>query len=130
MESFLRLFFVVFSLLLTISCQQEERTIVQDTTQNLTVSSPLSRSMARVTLNNTSVDNRMDGTSVFLVKLPVSITLNIVNLTVSTTADYATVQSIKEASNSDDDVVNYNFPIQVSLRNYQEIVVNSTSQFH
>lgn len=130
MKSFVRLFFVVFSFLLTISCQEEESTIVQDQTQNLTVVSPLSKSMARVTQNNTSVDNVMDGTSVFLVKLPVMITLNNVNLTVSTAADYATVQTLKEASNSDDDLVNYAFPIQVSLRNYQDVVVNSISQLN
>lgn len=115
---------------MTISCQQEEVTIVQDTTQNLTMSSPLSRSMARVTQNNTSVDNSLDGTSVFVVQLPVSITLNNVNLTVSTTADYATVQTLKEASTADDDVVNYTFPIQVSLRNYQDVVVNSISELN
>lgn len=130
MKSVLRFFYSLFALMVLFSCQEEESIIVQDTTQNLTVNSPLSKSMARVTQNNTSVDNSLDGTSVFVVKLPVSISLNNTNLTVSTAADYATVQSLKEASNSDDDVVNYTFPIQVTLRNYQEIVVNSLNQLN
>jgi hypothetical protein len=130
MKSVLQLFYVLSGLLLLISCQEEESTIVQDQTQNLSTSSPLSKAMTRVTQNNTSVDNILDETSVFVVKLPVSITLNNVNLTVSSVSDYATIQSIKEVSNSDDDIVNYTFPIQVGLRNYQEIVINSTSQLN
>ena len=130
MRSFLLVFIVSLGLLFSLGCQVEESTVIQDTTQNLTASSPLSKSIARVTQNNTSVDNSLDGTSVFVVKLPVSISLNNTNLTVSTTADYATVQALKEASNSDDDVVNYTFPIQVTLRNYQEIVVNSLNQLN
>lgn len=130
MKSVLQLLYVLFGLMLLISCQVEESTIIQDQTQNLSASSPLSKAMARVTQNNTSVDNILDGTSVFVVKLPVTITLNNVNLTVSSASDYATVQSIKEASNSDDDVVNYTFPIQVTMRNYQVIVVNSMNQLN
>lgn len=130
MKSVLQLLYVLFGLMLLISCQVEESTIVQDQAQNLSASSPLSKAMARVTQNNTSVDNILDGTSVFVVKLPVTITLNNINLTVSSASDYATVQLIKEASNSDDDVVNYTFPIQVTLRNYQVIVVNSINQLN
>lgn len=130
MRSFLLVFIVSLGFLFSLGCQVEESTVIQDTTQNLTASSPLSKSMARITQNSTSVDNIMDGTSVFAVKLPVSITLNNTNLTVSTAADYATVQALKEASNTDDDVVNYTFPIEVSLRNYQEIVVSSLNQLN
>jgi hypothetical protein len=112
------------------SCQEEENTIVQDTTQNLNVASPISKFLARAAQNNTSVDNVMDGTSVFRVKLPVDINLNDVNLTVSTQADYDDVDDLKNASNSDDDVVTYVYPITVSLRNFEEITVTNLTQLN
>lgn len=112
------------------SCQEEENTIVQDTTQNLNVASPISKFLARAAQNNTSVDNVMDGTSVFRVKLPVSINLNDVDLTVATEADYDEVADLRNASNADDDVVTYVYPITVSMRNFEEITVNDLAQLN
>ncbi|RXR29423.1 hypothetical protein EQG68_13130 [Flavobacterium piscinae] len=112
------------------SCQEEENTIVQDTTENLNGASPVSKFLARAAQNNTSVDNVMDETSVFRLKLPVDINLNDVNITVATEADYATVADLKNASNSDDDIVTYVYPITVSLRNFEEITVNNLTQLN
>ncbi|MCB0443796.1 MAG: hypothetical protein KDC50_07070 [Flavobacterium sp.] len=120
----------ILSVLFFNSCQEEENTVVQDTTQNLNGASPTSKFLARASQNNTSVDNIMDGTSVFRVKLPVSINLNNVDVTVSTEADYATVADLKNASTSDDDVVTYVFPITVSLRNFEEITLNNVTQLN
>ena len=120
----------ILSVLFFNSCQEEENTIVQDTTQNLNGASPTSKFLARAAQNNTSVDNIMDGTSVFRVKLPVSINLNNVDLTVSTETDYTTVADLKNVSNADDDVVTYVYPITVSLRNFEEITVNNLTQLN
>ena len=122
------LLILIFSLIS--SCQEEESSIIQDTTQNLYTISPVSKLVERVTQNNTSVDDVLDNTSVFKVKLPVSITLNGVDLTVSNEADYVIIKNLKEASNSDDDIVSYTFPILVSLRNYAETTVSSLSQLN
>lgn len=128
MKTVLSFILTLFGLFILASCQEEENTIVQDTTQNLNTTSPATRFLSRVAQNNTSLDNVVDGTSVFRVKLPVQITLNSVNLTLNTVADYQLVSDLKAASTSDDDVVNYSFPITVSLRNFQEIVVNDLPQ--
>ena len=120
----------MISSLLLGSCQEDENTIVQDTTQNLNAASPISKFLVRAAQNNTSVDNVMDGTSVFRVKLPVDINLNDVNLTVATEADYDEVADLKNASNSDDDVVTYVYPITVSMRNFEQITVNNLTQLN
>lgn len=130
MKAVLLYFFLVLSVVIFNSCQEEENTIVQDTTQNLNGTSPTSKFLSRAAQNNTSVDNIMDETSVFRVKLPVSINLNDVDLTVATEADYATVEDLKNASNSDDDVVTYVYPITVSMRNFEEITVNNLTQLN
>lgn len=130
MKKFLHYFLNLLSIGLFFSCQEEESSIIQDATQNLYVYSPVSKLVERVSQNNTSVDNVMDNTSVFRVKLPVSITLNGIDLTVSNEADYAIVKNLKEASNSDDDIVNYSYPIVVSLRNYAETTISSLNQLN
>lgn len=128
MKTVLPFVLTLLGFFLLASCQEEENTIVQDNTQNLNKTSPTTKFLSRVAQNNTSVDNVVDGTSVFRVKLPVQITLNSVNLTLNTVNDYELVSDLKAASNADDDLVNYTFPITVSLRNYQEIVVNNLTQ--
>ena len=130
MKTILLFSVAILSFLFLGSCQEEENTIVQDTTQNLNVASPTSKFLARAAQNNTSVDNVMDGTSVFRVKLPVSINLNDVDLTVATEADYDEVADLRNASGSDDDVVTYVYPITVSLRNFEEITVNNLTQLN
>ncbi|WP_026711434.1 hypothetical protein [Flavobacterium filum] len=130
MKKVLPFVLTLFGFFLLVSCQEEENTIVQDTTQNLNTTSPTTKFLSRVAQNNTSVDNVVDGTSVFRVKLPVQITLNSVNLTLNTVADYQLVSDLKAASTSDDDVVNYTFPITVSLRNFEEITVNNLTQLN
>lgn len=130
MKTFLLFSLSILSIVIFNSCQEEENTIVQDTTQNLNGTSPTSKFLARAAQNNTSIDNIMDGTSVFRVKLPVSINLNTVNLTVASEADYTEVADLKNASNTDDDVVNYVFPITISLRNFEEVTVSNLSQLN
>ena len=130
MKTILLFSVAILSFLFLGSCQEEENTIVQDTTQNLNVASPTSKFLARAAQNNTSVDNVMDGTSVFRVKLPVSINLNDVDLTVATEADYDEVADLRNASGSDDDIVTYVYPITVSLRNFEEITVNNLTQLN
>ncbi len=130
MKKGLQYFLLILCFSFIYSCQEEESSIIQDTTQNLYTISPVSKLVERVTQNNTSVDDVLDNTSVFKVKLPVSITLNEVDLTVSNEADYVIIKNLKEASNSDDDIVSYTYPIVVSLRNYAETTVSSLSQLN
>ena len=113
-------------LALAFSCQSEEESLQQDVA-NLSKASPVTKLLSRVSQNPTSEDNILDGTSVFRVKLPVSITLNGTSLTVSSVSDYALIENLKNASNTDDDLVFYTFPITVVLRNYQEVVIANTT---
>lgn len=113
-------------LALAFSCQSEEESLQQDVA-NLSKASPVTKLLSRVSQNPTSEDNILDGTSVFRVKLPVSITLNGTSLTVSSVSDYALIENLKNASNTDDDLVLYTFPITVVLRNYQEVVVSNAT---
>lgn len=112
------------------SCQTEENILVEDNSQNIKPSLPLHLFLERVNQNNTSVDNILDGTSAIKVKLPVQITLNNTVLIVNDSNDYILVENLKNQSASDDDIVNYQFPITIELRNYQNITVSNQSQLN
>lgn len=123
------LFTVSMFLLILNSCQEEEKNEVFNP-GTLTKVSTLSGLISRVTQNPTFYDNILDNTSGFSVVLPVTITLNGQTLTVSQNEDYNTVKTIKNQSQSDDDIVHFSFPITIKYKNYQEVIVANQSQLN
>jgi hypothetical protein len=115
-----------FTAILFISCQNEETLIIQDTTQNLSVSSPLASLISRVSQNATSQDNVLDNSSCFNVQLPVTVIVNGKQITVSNQNDYLTVQAALDAFSSDDDLVNFVYPITIQYQNWNtQLIANS-----
>jgi hypothetical protein len=112
--------------LFLISCQSEESEVIQDSTQNLTNTSPLTTLVTRVTQNPTSNDNVLDNSSCFSVVLPVTVVVNGDNIVVSTESDYQTVQDAIDAFSTDDDIVNFVYPITIKFQNFStQILQNS-----
>lgn len=120
--------FLILSLvgLFLMSCQSEENEVIQDTTQNLTNTSPLTTLVTRVTQNPTSGDNVMDNSSCFSVVLPVTVIVNGQNIVVSTQADYQTVQDAIDAFSNDDDIVNFVYPITIQYQNFSTQVLQDS----
>lgn len=114
-------------LLILNSCQEEEKTEVFNP-GTLNKVSALSGLISRVTQNPTFYDNILDHTSEFSVVLPVTITLNGQTLTVIQNEDYNTIKTIKNQSQSDDDIVHFSFPMTLKYKNYQEVLVVNQSQ--
>lgn len=117
-----------FTAVLFISCQSEETLVIQDTTQNLTASSPLTELILRVSQNPTSKDNVLDNSSCFKVQLPVDVIVNGTQITVSDQNDYVTVQDALDAFSDDDDIVNFVFPITVQYQNFGTQVITDSDQ--
>lgn len=113
--------FSVFFLIL--SCQNEESEIEIDTTSTLTSKAPLFQLVARVVQNPTSFDNVLDNSSCFTVQLPVTVVVNAQQITVNDTVDYQLVQDVIDASSTDDDIVNFIFPITIQFQNFETQVV-------
>lgn len=112
-----------------LSCQDEGDSIVQDTTNNFTKTSPISLLISRVSQYETTIDNVLDGTSNCSIKLPAHITVNNQYVYVASGANFQAVQDIKDESNSDDDKIHFSFPITMIYPNYYEHVVTSESEF-
>lgn len=116
------------------SCQKEEEEILDDsqnpTPANLVVGTPLVNLLARTSQFPTAIDNVLDNSSCFYIQLPVNITVNSQNITVSNQSDYQTVQNIKDANSTDDDVVFFTYPITVKFKDHTTKIINSLNELN
>lgn len=129
MKKYSVLFFSVF-ISMFFSCQKEELEIVDETknTETLTATSQLTGLVTRVTQNPTSMDNVLDNSSCFSVVLPVTVIVNNQNIIVSSQADYQLVQNAINQFATDDDIVNFVYPITIKYQNSQTQVITSNDQ--
>ncbi|HNP32528.1 MAG TPA: hypothetical protein PKN96_04500, partial [Flavobacterium sp.] len=112
------------------SCQDETESIVQDTSNNFTKTSPIASLISRVSQYETTIDNVLDGTSNCAIKLPAHVTVDGQYVYVVSQSDYEAVQDIKDQSSTDDDKVHFNYPITIIYPNYYEHVLNSEAEFN
>ncbi len=128
MRKFGLYFLLVFSVFagVIVSCQDEENESRQSGTL-LNKDSELSRRLQNLTANKTSIDNVLDTTDCFSVKLPVEIRINNEPFTVNTTEDYATVAAIL-GQTPVGTFVEFVYPITVISQSYEETTVTSADQ--
>lgn len=127
MKKFSLLFFSVL-VFMFFSCQKEELEIVDETAQpeTLTATSPLAGLVTRVTQSPTGVDNVLDNCSCFRVVLPVTVIVNGQNFLVGTQGDYQVVQDAMDAFSTDDDIVNFIYPITIQYQNSQTQIITDS----
>ncbi len=105
-----------------LSCQ-EEIDITQGTDPNAgdntnNYNSKTTSYFKRISMLDGAFDDILDQTSCSSVVLPVSITANGIPLFISSATDYALIETIFNQSNTDQDVVVFNFPIQIINYDY------------
>lgn len=123
------LFFLIYSLIL-FSCQNEESEIIDDsqnpTSSSLVSNTPLVKLISRITQNPTALDNVLDNSNCFSVQLPVTVVVNNTTIVVSSQANYQTVQNAIDAFSTDDDIVNFVYPITIKYKNFSTQVLNNS----
>lgn len=114
-----------------IQCQKEEEEIITDTppAELIVPNSPLANLIGRTTQSTTSNDNVLDNTSCFRVQLPVTVVVNGNTITVSNESDYQTVQDAIDAFTTDDDIVNFNYPITIQFQNFSTQLIDNANEF-
>lgn len=113
----------------TFSCQEDEETITQNTADSFGKSNAIASLIKRVSQSETTIDNVLDNTSLFRVKLPVEVEVDGYYLTINDVNDYDDIQEIKELYGNDDDIVSFtHYPITIVFPNYQEVEVNTPAQ--
>jgi len=128
---FLTVIFVLAALLL-FSCQNDESQVIEHP-DVLSKNATLTNKLKQATFSNdfTSVDNVLDSTSCFKVKFPYRVTVNDnFATTVQSEVDYAEVAAIFNASQIDQDHIEFSFPIIVNTIEGGTVVINNEQEFN
>ncbi len=124
----LRYIIPVILFFLLANCQTEERILIQDEMQGFAKYSPLVSLLSRTAQNPTAHDNVLDNSSLISIQLPVTVIVNGITIPVATTSDYQLVQNAIDAYATDNDIVNFNYPIVIQLQNYSTQTISSYNQ--
>ena len=121
----------VLSLFLFASCQSEEDVTIGDDPNQSTNSadSETADLMARNTAHDGSEDDFLDGLSCSSIVLPVVAEVNGQELTIISQSDFALIADIFAQFTNDDDEVNFQFPITVTMSDYTEVVINNQAEY-
>ena len=128
-EKISRITFAFFLLVFT-ACQTESVKEVHSTKETITKTTPLASYVERIVMQKTSQDNLIDHSSCFAIKFPYAVTVNNVQITINSVADYQLVQHNMDANSSDNDVVSIHFPISVIRVDYSEISIANQLDFN
>ena len=112
-----------------ISSCQEEIDITEGTDPNTNdIESNTTTYLRRVSMFDGSYDDIMDKNTCTAVMLPISITANGVPLTINNSSDYQSIEAVFNQSDTDEDIVVFDFPITVVNYDYNEVQINNASE--
>lgn len=121
----------VFALsLFAAGCQQEETQIIEPPADKVfTNQSDVAALIQKTSMNDGSIDNIVDGASCISLQLPVTITVNDVQITLDSADDFNTVENILDRYSDDDDDIDFAFPITVLLADFSTLTLTNEDQF-
>lgn len=123
------LFLLLSVLLVTFSCRTEETEIIETPTEENLVTNTLAASlMQKTSTNDGSKDNIIDKANCFEIKLPVTVTVNGIELVINNEDDYKKIEHIFDDSDDDIDTINITFPIQIVLDNFNIVTLSSYNE--
>ncbi|MGY0391899.1 LamG domain-containing protein [Bizionia sp. KMM 8389] len=123
--------FIGILLFMFTACQEEvhEETQPNDT-ETIQPNSNLETLMRNTSANDGSVDDILDGSDCFTVNLSVTIVANGVTLTIETLDDLSLLETIFNASGTDEDSVDFLFPIVIILNDYTAVDIESVEELN
>lgn len=121
------IYLALFAMLL-FGCQSEETTIVQNNSDALGKTSPLTSLVSRVCQNPTHVDDILDNSSCYSISLPVEVMVNGEDFYVENEDDFHDIWENMQESWSDDDIVHFQFPVTVVFPDFTQLIVNNQGQ--
>ena len=113
------------SLMTLTSCQDEIDNESGDNPNTNTSNSETASNLQRTSMYDGSFDDFLDGNSCSSILLPVTATVNGTEVTIVNQADYQQVIDILAQFNTDEDTVELQFPITITLSNYTQVVVEN-----
>lgn len=124
MRTFLLLPFL--ALILFMSCQDEVIEITpEEETEALEAASELTTFISATSKMDGSKDNIIDQASCTSIELPVTVSVNGLEMIIDSEEDYDVIEGIFNKFDDDDDHLEIIFPITIVLSDYSEIVLNN-----
>lgn len=122
--------FAIASTLFAAGCQQEETQIIEPPAdQVFTNQSDVATLIQQTSMNDGSIDNIVDGASCTSLQLPVTISVNGVQITLDSADDFNVVENILDRYSDDEDDIDFAFPITVLLADFSIVTLNNEDQY-
>jgi hypothetical protein len=119
----------LLAFLVCFSCKTEDDFISTPSSDvQLAHDSVLADLMKRVAVKDGSLDNIIDKNSSLSIELPISVTVNAVEVEIIDSNGFRTVEDIIEASDEDEDEILINYPISVILADYSRMELGSDDE--
>ena len=119
----------ILLILICWSCQTEENRLVIDNSQAISTENLLFNRLSRSVQNNLVFDDFIDQNSATQIELPFQVEVNNQTFDLSSTDDYQTLIDFLESSPEDDNI-NLQFPVEVSLIDYTQLSLSSTEELN
>lgn len=117
---------LLFAALAFTSCQKEtNRVEPQDDQETMMASSATAKLLDRMSHNDGSWDNIVDGASCFDVRFPYTVMVNGLEVTINSREDLQTIEEILDAIDTNEDILDILFPITIIHTDYSEVTINS-----
>lgn len=113
-----------------ISCQTEELVVNNAPRENLAADAQLVGKLLQMAQYPTAVDNVVDNTSCFSVRLPFTVIVNGQTVLVDAVSDYQAIRNILDASSTDNDSVAIQFPVNVTYADYSTATLQTQAEFN
>ncbi|WP_412559972.1 hypothetical protein [Winogradskyella sp. MIT101101] len=111
------------------SCRTEDDVAIDPPTEDtIEANSTIANLMANVAINDGSFDNIIDNASCLSVQLPVTVTVNGIEVTVNDDDGYEDIEDIIDLFDDDVDSIEITYPITVILADYSTVIVNSDAE--
>ncbi len=111
------------------SCRTEDDLAIDPPTEEkIEANSTVANLMSRTALNDGSSDNIIDNASCLSVQLPVTVTVNGIELIINDEDGYEDIEDIIDLFDDDVDSVVISYPITIILTDFSTIVVNSDTE--
>lgn len=118
---------IISFVILNLSCQ-DEIDITEGTDPNTNnTESTTTTYLKRVSMFDGSYDDIMDKNVCSAVMLPINITANGVPLTINNSSDYQSIETIFNQSDTDEDIIEFNYPITIMNYDYSEVQINNVT---
>ena len=120
---------LITSILSFTSCQDEIDVENGQNPNTNSSTSPTANNLERSSMYDGSFDDFLDGISCSSILLPVTATINNIEVTLINESDYQLVLNILGLLTNDDDSIELQFPLTVKLSNYTEVQVANQSEY-